>query len=474
MAQTLEVDICVLGAGSGGLVVAAAAALLGRPVALIERGRMGGDCLNYGCVPSKSLIAAARMAALGRKAAHFGVHYDAPAIDFQEVHDHVQGVIAAIAPHDSQERFEGMGCKVIRAEGRFVSPTEVEAGGMRIRARRFVIATGSSPAVPPIEGLADVPYLTNETIFDLTERPDHLIIVGGGPIGIELAQAERRLGAEVSVIELYSILANDDPEAVDIVRQAVHRDGVMLHERTKLVRVERDGTGIAVTVEKDGGTNRIAGSHLLLAAGRRVNVAGLGLEAAGIAYTAKGVTVDRRLRTSNKRVFALGDVAGSYQFTHAAGYHAGIVVRNALFRLPAKVDDRAMPWVTYSDPELAHVGLGEEMARKSHDRIRILRWALAENDRAQVERETSGFIKVVTTKGGKILSTTIVGAHAGELILPWALAISRGLKVGALASLIAPYPTLSEISKSVAGSYFTPSLFSERTKKFVRLLARLG
>jgi pyruvate/2-oxoglutarate dehydrogenase complex dihydrolipoamide dehydrogenase (E3) component len=435
---------------------------------------MGGDCLNYGCVPSKSLIAAARMAALGRKAAHFGVHYDAPAIDFQKVHDHVQGVIAAIAPHDSQERFEGMGCKVIRAEGRFVSPTEVEAGGMRIRARRFVIATGSSPAVPPIEGLADVPYLTNETIFDLTERPDHLIIVGGGPIGIELAQAERRLGAEVSVIELYSILANDDPEAVDIVRQAVHRDGVMLHERTKLVRVERDGTGIAVTVEKDGGTNRIAGSHLLLAAGRRVNVAGLGLEAAGIAYTAKGVTVDRRLRTSNKRVFALGDVAGSYQFTHAAGYHAGIVVRNALFRLPAKVDDRAMPWVTYSDPELAHVGLGEEMARKSHDRIRILRWALAENDRAQVERETSGFIKVVTTKGGKILSTTIVGAHAGELILPWALAISRGLKVGALASLIAPYPTLSEISKSVAGSYFTPSLFSERTKKFVRLLARLG
>ncbi|HEY6335750.1 MAG TPA: FAD-dependent oxidoreductase [Alphaproteobacteria bacterium] len=474
MAQTLEVDICVLGAGSGGLVVAAAAGLLGRPVALIERGRMGGDCLNYGCVPSKSLIAAARMAALGRKAGHFGVHYGAPAIDFHEVHDHVQGVIAAIAPHDSQERFEGMGCKVIRAEGRFVSPTEVEAGGMRIRARRFVIATGSSPAVPHIDGLADVPYLTNETIFDLTERPDHLIIVGGGPIGIELAQAERRLGAEVSVIELYSILANDDPEAVDIVRQAVRRDGVTLHERTKLLRVERDGAGVAVTIEKDGGTSRVAGSHLLLAAGRRANTAGLGLEAAGIAHTAKGITVDRRLRTSNKRIFALGDVAGSYQFTHAAGYHAGIVVRNALFRLPAKVDDRAMPWVTYSDPELAHVGLGEDAARKSHDRIRILRWALAENDRAQVERETSGFIKVVTTKGGKILGTTIVHAHAGELILPWALAISRGLKVGALASLIAPYPTLSEISKSVAGSYFTPSLFSERTKKLVRLLARLG
>ena len=474
MAQTLDVDICVLGAGSGGLVVAAAAGLLGRPVALIERGRMGGDCLNYGCVPSKSLIAAARMAILGQKAARFGVHYDAPEIDFQKVHDHVQGVIASIAPKDSQERFDGMGCTVIRAEGRFISPTEVEAGGIVIRARRFVIATGSSPAIPPVEGLAEVPYLTNETIFDLTVRPDHLIIVGGGPIGIELAQAERRLGAEVSVIELYSILASDDLEAVGIVRQAVRREGVMLHEHTKLLRVERDGSGIAVAIEKDGRTSRIAGSHLLLAAGRRANVDRLGLESAGIVHTAKGVSVDRRLRTSNKRVFAVGDVAGSYQFTHAAGYHAGIVVRNALFRLPAKVDDRAMPWVTYSDPELAHVGLKEEDARNAHHRIRILRWALAENDRAQAERETSGFIKVVTTKGGKILGATIVGAHAGELILPWTLAISQGLKVGALASLIAPYPTLSEISKSVAGSYFTPSLFSERTKKLVRWLARLG
>ena len=474
MSETLEVDSCVIGAGAGGLVVAAAAGLLGLPVAIVERGKKGGDCLNYGCVPSKSMIAAARMAAIGRKAMLFGVRYGEPVVDFQAVHDHIHGVIAAIAPHDSQERFEGMGCKVIRAEGRFLSPSELEAGETRIRARRFVIATGSSPAIPPIPGLKDTPYLTNETIFDLTTRPDHLIVIGGGPIGIELAQAQRRLGAKVSVVELYTILANDDPEAAEIVRQAVRREGVELYERNKLVRVERDGPGVAAVIERDGGESRLVGSHLLLATGRRANVAGLGLEAAGVAYTAKGVTVDRRLRTSNKRVFALGDAAGGYQFTHVAGYHAGIVVRNALFRLPARVDERAVPWVTYSDPELAHVGLGEDAARKAHRNIRILRCAFAENHRAQAERETVGFAKVVTTRRGKVLGATIVGAHAGELILPWALAIGRGLKVGPIASLIAPYPTLSEISKSAAGSFFTPALFSERSKKLVRFLSRFG
>lgn len=474
MTTTLDVDICVIGGGSGGLVVAGAAGLLGLPVAIIERGKMGGDCLNYGCVPSKSLIAASRMAALAGRAARFGVGLGAPSVDFQKVHDHVHGVIAAIAPHDSQERFEGLGCKVIREEGRFVSSTEVEAGECRIRARRFVIATGSSPAIAPIEGIKDVPYLTNETIFDLAARPEHLIVIGGGPIGLELAQAERRLGAQVSVIELFSILANDDPEAADVVRAAVRRDGVSLYEATKLLRVERDGVGVAAVVEKDGKQSRISGSHLLLATGRKANVSGLGLEAAGVEHTPKGVVVDRRLRTSNKRIFAVGDVAGRYQFTHIAGYHAGIVVRNALFRLPAKIDERAIPWVTYTDPELAHVGLREDKARQLHGEIRILRWAFAENDRAQAERETDGFAKVITTKRGTVVGATIVGAHAGELILPWVLAISRRLKVGAIASLIAPYPTLSEVSKSAAGSFYTPSLFSERTKRLVRFLTRFG
>lgn len=472
--ESLEVDICVVGAGSGGLVVAAAAALLGVPVVLIERDKMGGDCLNYGCVPSKSLIAAARIAALGRKAPLFGIGWGEPTIDFARVHDHVHGVIAEIEPKDSQERFEGLGCKVIRAEARFVGPRELEAGGMRIRARRFVIATGSSPSVPPIDGIKEVPYLTNETIFDLKERPEHLIVIGGGPIGIELGQAMLRLGARVSVIELFSILGNDDPEAADVVRRSLRGDGVALHEGTKLLRIERANGGIAVTIEKDGAQTKLNGSHLFLSTGRSANVSGLNLEAAGVAYTPKGIAVDRRLRTSNKRIFAIGDVAGRYQFTHVAAYHANIVVRNALFRLPAKVDERAIPWVTYTDPELAHVGLKEDKAREAYGEIRILRWSFAENDRAQAEREPEGFAKVITTKRGRILGATIVGSHAGELILPWGLAIARKLKIGALASVIAPYPTLSEITKSVAGSFYTPIVFGERAKRLVRLLRYLG
>jgi len=474
MGDALEVDICVVGAGSGGLLVAAAAALLGRRVALVERGRMGGDCLNYGCIPSKSLIAAAKRAALARTGGDFGIDLGEPRIDFARVHAHVERVIAAIAPHDSQERFEGLGCKVIRAEGRFVGPDVLVADGTRIRARRFVIATGSSPAIPPLEGLAQVPYLTNETVFELKTRPEHLIVIGGGPIGVELAQAFARLGAKVSVVELLAILGNDDAEAADVVRQALRRDGVALYEGTRIRALARVGDGIAATIEREGVSETLLGSHLLVAAGRSANVAGLGLEAAGVAFTRKGITVDRRLRTTNRRIYALGDVAGRYQFTHMAGHHAGIVVRNALFRLPAKVEERAVPWVTFTDPELAHVGLKEGSARAAHGTIRILRWAFAENDRAQTEREIDGFAKVITTRRGRVVGATIVGAHAGELILPWGLAIARGLRVSALAGLIAPYPTLSEISKSVAGSFFTASLFGERTKRLVRFLARFG
>ncbi|HLI11973.1 MAG TPA: FAD-dependent oxidoreductase [Alphaproteobacteria bacterium] len=474
MGEKLEVDVCVIGGGSGGLTVAAATAMLGRPVALVEAGKMGGDCLNYGCVPSKSLIAAARHAAMARRAGDFGVELGEPRADFARVRDHVRGIIAGIAPHDSQERFEGLGCTVIRAAGRFVGPDELAAGDARIRARRFIIATGSSPSVPPIPGLAETPYLTNETIFDLDTRPDHLIVIGGGPIGMELAQAQRRLGARVSVIEMASLLANDDPEAAAVVRAAVMREGVALHEETKLLRVERQGTGIAVTVENSGRESRIAGSHLLVATGRRPNLEGLGLDAAGVAYSKTGVVVDRHLRTSNRRIYAIGDAVGPYQFTHLAAHHAGIVVRNVLFRLPAKVDERALPWVTYTDPELAHVGLVEAKARERHGAIRILRWSFAENDRARTERDTTGFAKIVATKRGRVLGATIVGAHAGELIAPWGLAIARGIKMSALAGLIVPYPTRSEISKSAAGSFYTSSLFSERTKKLVRFLARFG
>ena len=473
MVETVKADLCIIGAGSGGLSVAAGAAQMGANVVLIEKGKMGGDCLNYGCVPSKALIAAGHAAEGIRRSGVFGVNGRAPEIRFQDVHDHVHGVIAAIAPHDSVERFEGLGVRVIQAAARFIGPGEVEADGRRVRARRFVIATGSSPAVPPIPGLDKVSYLTNETVFDLTDRPDHLVIIGGGPIGCELAQAHRRLGAEVSVAEMLTILPNDDPDAVDVVRRRLTAEGVNLHEGATVTAVEPEKNGIAVVARRDGREHRISGSHLLVAAGRAANVEGLNLDAAGIAYTPDGVGVDDRLRTSNKRVYAIGDVVGGHQFTHIAGYHAGIVIRNALFRLPAKVKTHAVPWVTFTDPEIAHVGQSENAARQRNPRVRTLTWPFAENDRARTEHETEGLIKVLVGPRGSILGATIAGPRAGEMITTWALAINEGLKIGSIANLIVPYPTLNEVSKRVAGSYYTDSLFSPRTRRLVSALQRL-
>ena len=474
MAKALKVDICVIGAGSGGLSVAAGASQMGASTALIERGKMGGDCLNYGCVPSKALLAAGHAAQAVRGGGRFGVRAAAPAIDSGGVYGHVRGTIAAIAPNDSVERFEGLGVKVIASPARFTGPREIAADGYRITARRIVIATGSSPVVPPVAGLGDVPYLTNETIFDLGQVPAHLIVIGGGPVGIEMAQAHRHLGARVTVVEMFSIMANDDPELVDVVRARLAGEGIDLREGVTVARVEKAGNGVAVVIAGNGAEDRVQGSHVLIAAGRRPNVGGLDLEKAGIAYSPAGIQVDARLRTTNRRVFAIGDVAGGYQFTHMAGYHAGIVLRNALFRLPAKVDNHAVPWVTYTAPELAQVGLTEDRARKQAGDIRVLRWPFAENDRARAERETDGLVKVITTPRGRILGAGIVGAHAGELIHAWVLAIGQKIKIGAVAGMIAPYPTLGEANKRAAGSFYTPALFGERTKRIVRFLSHFG
>jgi len=477
MTQTIKVDICVIGAGSGGLSVAAGASQMGAKVALIERGKMGGDCLNYGCIPSKSLIAAAHAAQTMRDSGKFGVASVTPAVDYAAVRDHIRGVIAAIEPNDSVERFTALGVRVIQAEARFTGPGEIEAGAVRVQAKRFVIATGSAPLIPPIAGLDTVPYFTNETIFDLDRQPGHLIVIGGGPIGAELAQAHRRLGARVTVIEMFDFLGKDDPELTAVIRRRFAAEGVDIRERTAVTAVEatgdENGDAIAVTVEADGVTERIAGSHLLVAAGRKPNTDGLNLDAAGVAHDAKGITVDRRLRTANRRIFAIGDVSGRYQFTHMAGYDAGIVLRNILFRLPAKTDYRAVPWVTYTDPELANTGQTEAQAMAEHGKgITILRWPFHENDRAQAERDTEGLIKVILDKSGRVLGAGIAGPRAGELILPWIAAVGARQKIGKMAGVIAPYPTLSEISKRAAGSYYTPKLFSERTRKIVRFLLK--
>jgi pyruvate/2-oxoglutarate dehydrogenase complex dihydrolipoamide dehydrogenase (E3) component len=470
----LRADLCIIGAGSGGLSVAAGAVQMGASVVLIEKGEMGGDCLNTGCVPSKALIAAAHAAQAVRDARRFGVHASEPEIRFSEVHAHVHGVIAAIAPHDSVARFEGLGVHVIGAAARFAGPEIVEAGGQRIRARRFVVATGSRAAVPPIPGLADAGYLTNETIFGLTQCPQHLLVVGGGPIGVELAQAFRRLGARVTLVEKARILPRDEPEIVEVLRAALRREGVTLLESTGLNSVRRAGDRIVATLDADGPDERhVEASHVLVAAGRRPNVEDLGLDAAGIAHGATGIVVDARLRSSNRRVFAIGDVAGGPQFTHVAGQHAGIVIRNALFGIPARIDYKALPWVTYTDPELAHVGLTEAAARAAGHDAKILTWSFAANDRAQAERATEGLAKIVLDRKGRVLGATILGPHAGELIAPWALAIASGLGIGSVASAVLPYPTLSEVSKRAAGSHYTPKLFGRTTRRIVGLVQRL-
>ena len=475
MADVLEADLCIIGGGSGGLSVAAGAAQMGAKTVLIEAAKMGGDCLNYGCVPSKAMIAAGHAGHVMRHAEAFGVKSHEPEVDFKAVHDHVHGVIGAIAPHDSVERFEGLGVTVLQERGRFLSGDEVEAGDTRVKARRFVVATGSSAMVPPIPGLAGVPHDTNETIFDNQVTPSHLIVIGGGPIGSELAQAHRRLGAAVTIVDMGPVLPKDDPEMTAVVRAQLVADGISLKERVKVQKVEAAGNGVIVVVEEaDGSVQRIEGSNILVAAGRGANVEGLNLEAASIDYDRKGIKVDNRLRTSNKKIFAIGDVTGGYQFTHVASYHAGIVIQNALFRLPSKVRYDALPWVTFTDPELAHVGLTEAAARENGDNIEVLNWSFEENDRAQAERQTEGRVKVIVSKRGKILGATIVSAHAGELILPWCLAINQGMKIKAMTSIIAPYPTLSEVNKRVAGTYFTPKLFSDKTRWLVRFLARFG
>jgi pyruvate/2-oxoglutarate dehydrogenase complex dihydrolipoamide dehydrogenase (E3) component len=474
MAELLEPDICVIGAGSGGLSVTAAAAQFGVDVVLLEKGKMGGDCLNYGCVPSKAMIAAAKRAHLMREAGKFGIAGVAPRIDPAGVHDHVHGVIAAIAPMDSVERFTGLGARVIQETGRFIDSRTVEAGAYHIRARRFVVATGSSPGVPPIPGLDKVPYFTNETVFDNTKSLDHLMVIGGGPIGMELAQAHCRLGTKVTVLEAITPLGKDDPELAAIVLKQLELEGVDIRAGVRIERMEKSRSGVRAVLTEDGKEKQIEASNLLVAAGRQPNVEGIGLNEAGIEYERKGIKVSRGLKTTNRRVYAIGDVTGGLQFTHMANYHAGIVIRNALFRLPVKVDTSIVPWVTYTEPELAHVGMTETQAREKHKEIRVMRWPYAENDRAQAERATQGLIKVITTKRGRILGASIVGEHAGELIQLWVMAMSKGMKIGAITSIVFAYPTLSEISKRAAYQYYAPGLTNPWILRIIDWLRKLG
>jgi pyruvate/2-oxoglutarate dehydrogenase complex dihydrolipoamide dehydrogenase (E3) component len=467
----LAPDLCIIGAGAGGLAVAAAAAQLGAGVVLVERGKMGGDCLNFGCVPSKALLAAARLADLGRRGTGSGVEYPVPRIDFAAVADGVHAVVERLATHDSAERFAALGVTVLHHEGRFLDRQTLRVGDTLVRPRRFVVATGSRPRIPAIPGLAEAPFWTNETIFENRICPDHLIVIGGGPVGIEVAQAHRRLGARVTVVDIGPILPRDDPELVALLCGRLADEGVAIRPCREIAAIEAGRAGVALRLA-DG--ERVEGSHLFVAAGRRPAVAALDLDAAGIAAGDAGIVVDARLRTTNRRAFAIGDVVDGPRYTHAALYHAGIVIRNALFRWPARADFRALPWATYTDPELAQVGLSEAAAGAAHGRVRVLRWSFSQNDRAVAERDTAGLVKIVARRDGRVLGASILGAGAGDLILPWGLAVSRRLRIDALANLVVPYPTRGEAGKRAAGAFYAPLLFSPRTRRLVRILARFG
>ena len=470
--KTLKVDMAVIGAGSGGLSVAAGAAQLGLKVVLFEKGEMGGDCLNYGCVPSKALIAAASAAHEARSAGPLGVSSGSVKVDFGNVMAHVHAAIAAIAPNDSQARFEGFGVRVVREAAGFVDDRTLASESVRVTARKIVVATGSRAVVPPIPGLDAVPYLTNESLFDLTELPARLIVLGGGPIGVELGQAFRRLGSEVVIIEAGALLGREDPAAAAVVSAQLRADGVEVISSCKATRVE---AGPKLTLECGGQTRTVTGTHLLVAVGRQPSLGGLDLDKAGVATDRNGIVTDKSLRSSNKRVYAVGDAAGRGQFTHLAGAHASLLVRRAVFALPVDADALQVPRVTYCDPELASIGLGEAEARKTHgEDIRVETFDFAENDRAIAEGDTRGFGKLITTRKGKVLGVSLVGRHAGDHIHLWSLVMSAGLKLSQLTSMIAPYPTRGEIGKRLAGQWYTPALFSGRTRALVSILKRFA
>ena len=481
-------DIIVVGGGTAGLVTAAGSAGIGARVALIERERLGGECLWNGCVPSKALVATARAAHGARGNERMGVRNDAPHIDFGRAMQWIRDAQERIAPNDSPERFRGLGVDVIEGDARFTGERTLNVDGRLLTAKHVVIATGSAPAVPPIEGLADVPYLTNETIFSLTAQPATLLVLGGGPIGLELAQAFARLGTTVHVLEAESqLLPREDHELAALLGEQLAAEGVHLHLGAKVTRVQRatgagearEGTGGRVRVTATRGTRgpgegsfSLEGDALLVATGRRPRLDSLELSSAGVEFGKEGVTVDESLRTTASGVWAAGDCVGPLRFTHVADYQARLVVRNAFFPLRGKTDYSAVPWVTFTEPELAHVGLTETEARQAHgDDVRVWRRPFADVDRAITDGETQGLVKLVTTARGKIIGGHILGAGAGNMIGEITLAMKHGISATALGNTIHPYPTYPEAIRHAAES-FTKSRFTGAVKRVVNWYVR--
>ncbi|MGL1922491.1 MAG: FAD-dependent oxidoreductase [Hyphomicrobiales bacterium] len=482
MSKTIiKPDICIIGGGSGGLSVASAAAQMGVDVVLIEKGKMGGDCLNYGCVPSKSLLSVAKSLHDHHSAAPYMNNFIPAEVNYEAAKKHVADVIATIAPHDSVERFEGLGVKVIESGATFIDNDTLEAGEYIIKARRYIIATGSSAFIPPIEGIDLVNYHTNESIFELDSKPEHLIIIGAGPIGLEMAQAHRRLGCQVTVIDAFKILGNQELEFAEIILEKLSQEGIEFYSETQVEKLNTVDNKICVSIkQKDGSQQILRSSHLLIATGRSANVNGLGLEETDVQFDRKGVKVSDALRTDAKRIYAIGDVAQikgaafNPQFTHVANYHAGLVVRSILFRMPTKVNYDYLPWVIYTDPELAHVGLSLEQARAKHGEIRTLSASYDGNDRAIATGKTIGKAQFYVTKKGLVVGATILGENAGELISILALMISQKIKISKLATLTVAYPTLAELVKRAAQDYYTGFAENKKLRFAINLLRKFG
>ncbi len=450
-------NIVVIGAGTAGLVTAAGAAILGAKVALVERDLMGGDCLNFGCVPSKALIRSARAAAEVRDAARFGVEVSpGTRVNFPAVMERMRKLRAELSPTDSASRFRGLGVDVFIGDGRFIAPDCVEVDGKKLRFKRAAIATGARAAALPIPGLSETGYLTNETVFSLTELPRRIAVIGAGPIGCELAQVFQRFGAEVSLLEVApQILIREDRDAAERVERAIVRDGVNIVTGCNITGVERRGTEKVIATEREGHRREIVADEIIIGVGRVPAVEGLNLEAATIEYDHQnGVKVDDYLRTTNPLVYAAGDVASPYKFTHLSDAHARMILRNALFFGRQRVSQLTIPWCTYTDPEIAHVGLYEAEARQRGIEVTTYTQELAEVDRAVLDGETDGFVKVTVRQGSdQIVGATIVASHAGEIISELTTAIAAGVGLGQLGDVIHPYPTQADAIRRAAGLY---------------------
>ena len=466
-------DLVIIGGGVGGLVTASVAGQLGLDVVLVERRDvLGGDCLNYGCVPSKALIRVAAVAHQMRHAGRYGLSAAAPEVDLGRVMDRVREAVDTLAEHDDPERFRGYGVSVRFGAARFVDPHTVAVGGERIRGRRFVIATGSRPAVPPIPGLAEVDYWTNETVFAQRRLPSHLAVLGGGPIGLELAQAFARLGSRVTVLEMApALLPREDREVAEELARHLGEEGVSVHIGSGVESVAPGDGGVRLHCRGADGAFPVDADKVLVAAGRRANIDDLGLEEAGVAVDNGLIRFDRRMRTTRRHIFACGDCCGPYPFTHMAEYQAGIVIANAVFRFPKRADYRVVPWVTYTAPELARVGLTEAEARERGMAVEVARFRFRDVDRAVCDGETAGLAKLVVHKN-RLVGATLLGAQAGELIHELVLAMQAKLKVGQISATIHAYPTRAQIQRRAVNTLYAPKLFSARTRRLVGWIQR--